>query len=44
LDHHAVFNRRISFSKGSDALTEIPGSASRLREDPRQVSARRAAI
>jgi hypothetical protein len=25
LDHHAVFNRRISFSKGSDGTTAIPG-------------------
>jgi hypothetical protein len=32
LDRHAVFNRRISFSKGSDGLIEISGSARWLHE------------
>jgi hypothetical protein len=35
-----VFNRRISFSKGSDGLIEFPVSARWLHEDVRDVSGR----
>src|ERR1700751_2859609 len=37
LDRHAVFNRPISFSKGSNRLIEIFGSARWLHEDPPDV-------